>query len=51
VLNIDPDLPAGVHTLSVGMYDPMTKVRLPAVMPVGERLPDDRIILPEELIR
>jgi hypothetical protein len=51
VLNIDPDLPAGAHTLSVGLYDSMTKVRLPMIMPAGDRLPDDRIVLPEELIR
>jgi len=45
VLNIDRRLPAGAHTLSVGMYDSMTEVRLPAVMPAGERLPEDRILL------
>jgi hypothetical protein len=41
----DADLPGGVYTLSVGMYDYSTGVRLSAVGPTGERLPDGRIVL------
>jgi hypothetical protein len=39
------DLPAGTYTLSVGMYDFSTGIRLPAIGPTGERLPEDRIVL------
>jgi hypothetical protein len=35
----------GIYTVSVGMYDHGTKVRLSAVMPDGTRLPADRIPL------
>jgi hypothetical protein len=45
----DASLPGGTYALSVGMYDSLTKIRLPAVGPTGERLPDDRIILPSEV--
>lgn len=44
-LAIGADLPAGTLTLSVGMYDYATGVRLPAITPDGERLPEDRIVL------
>jgi hypothetical protein len=47
VLVTDARLPGGVYTLSVGMYDHATGVRLPAVGPLGERLPNDRIVLQE----
>ncbi len=39
------DLPAGSYRIAVGMYDPDTGVRLPAVDARGERLLDDRILL------
>ncbi|RLC75624.1 MAG: hypothetical protein DRI81_11700 [Chloroflexi bacterium] len=45
VLIADRDLPAGEYTLSVGMYDLSTGVRLPAVDSNGERLPENRILL------
>jgi hypothetical protein len=45
VLVIDASLPGGAYALSVGMYDPLTGVRLPAVGPAGERLPEDRVVL------
>jgi hypothetical protein len=45
VLVVDARLPGGAYTLSVGMYDQATGVRLPAVEPDGARLPEDRIVL------
>jgi hypothetical protein len=45
VLILDRNLPAGDHTPSIGMYDPVTGVRLPAVSPAGERLSGDSIPL------
>jgi hypothetical protein len=44
---LDQDLPAGRYSLSVGMYDILTGVRLPAFNSGGERLPDDRVVLQE----
>jgi hypothetical protein len=41
----DARLPDGAYTLSVGMYDYSTGVRLLAVGPTGERLSDGRIVL------
>jgi hypothetical protein len=43
----DADLPASTLTLSVGMYDYGTGVRLPAITPDGEYLPEDRVVLQE----
>ncbi len=45
VLVTDMGLPASSYALSAGMYDLPTGVRLPAVSPTGERLPDDCILL------
>lgn len=39
------DLAPGEYRLSVGMYDAVTMVRLPAYDAAGERLPEDRIVL------
>jgi hypothetical protein len=47
VLDTDLDLSAGTYTISVGMYDPPTGVRLPVTGPSGERLGDDWIVLDE----
>jgi hypothetical protein len=47
VLVTDASLPSGLYTLSVGMYDHLTEVRLPVVGPGGEQLPHDRIVLQE----
>jgi len=47
MLLTDVGLPGGTYTLSVGMYDYPTMVRLPAIGPAGERLPEDRIVLQE----
>jgi len=38
---------AGEYRLAVGLYN-RTLARLPATAPDGQRLPDDRVILPEE---
>lgn len=44
-LVLDQDVPTGTYTLSTGMYDFLTKCRLPAFGPAGERLPEDRVVL------
>ena len=43
-------VPAGTYRLAVGLYD-RTVTRLPATGPDGERLPDERVILPPEVRR
>lgn len=50
-LVIEAGQSASIHTLSVGMYDYLTKARLPAITPSGERLPEDRIVLQEIQVR
>jgi hypothetical protein len=45
VLITDVSLPGGTYALSVGMYDFMTGVRLPAVRPTSERVSEDRVLL------
>jgi hypothetical protein len=45
MLVTDSGLPDGTYTLSIGMYEYLSGVRLPAVGPAGERLPEDRIVL------
>jgi hypothetical protein len=42
---LSPDLALGQYELSVGMYDLATLERAPAYDSVGERLPQDRIVL------
>jgi len=42
-------VPAGEYELAVGWYDPETKQRLPAADKEGVALPDDRLILPQEI--
>lgn len=39
------DLAPGEYTLSVGMYDAESMLRLPAYAAAGERMPQDRIVL------
>ncbi len=41
---------AGRYDLAVGWYDPETKQRLPAFGKDGERLPDDRLLLSEDIV-
>ena len=44
-LLIPPDAPPGPYTLYVGIYNAANDVRQPAFQG-GERLPDDRLMLP-----
>ncbi len=44
-LSIPADLAAGTYTISVGMYDWQTGVRLPAFDATGNRLPNDSVPL------
>jgi hypothetical protein len=46
-LLLDDALPDGRYTLSVGMYDYPSGIRLPAVEPGGRRLRENRIVLDE----
>jgi hypothetical protein len=50
-LSTDANLSADRYTLSIGMYDYATGVRLPAVGPNGERLSEDRVVLQEVQVR
>jgi hypothetical protein len=45
ILTFDPATPPGKYRLVVGMYDPITLVRLPALDQNGQRWPDDSIFL------
>jgi 4-amino-4-deoxy-L-arabinose transferase-like glycosyltransferase len=45
-LNLPPDLPPGEYTLAIGLYDPATGQRLPALDGNGRAHPDNQIILP-----
>jgi hypothetical protein len=42
-------VPSGRYRLAVGVYDPETMDRLPAVDAAGRAVPDDRVILAEEI--
>jgi hypothetical protein len=42
------DAPPGAYQLAVGLYD-YTVTRLQAISPDGQRLPDDRVILPTDV--
>jgi hypothetical protein len=42
---VDADAPAGEYQIGVGMYDPKTMARLPALADTGERWAEDRILL------
>ena len=41
-------VPSGTYQLAMGLYD-LTVTRLQAIGPDGQRLPDDRVILPESV--
>ena len=41
----------GRYRLAVGLYDPATGERLPVIDPSGERVPDDRVVVGEVLVR
>ena len=44
------DVPAGRYRLATGVYDPGTVARLEAVDAAGHPLPDNRLILPMEIV-
>jgi len=44
-------VPPGTYRLAVGVYDPKTGARLPVTNAAGERLPDDQIMLPGEIVQ
>jgi len=44
-LRVPPGALPGTYILEIGLYDPLTGERLPAIEPDGRRLPDDRVIL------
>jgi hypothetical protein len=44
-LLIPQNIPPGEYALEVGMYDPVTLVRLPVRDESGARVPDDRVLL------
>ncbi len=46
-LSIDPDTPAGLFQIQVGMYDARTMIRLPMLDENGQHQPDDRALLPD----
>jgi hypothetical protein len=50
VLQLDPATPPGRYRLVVGMYDPVSLVRLPAFDASGKRWQDDVIILQEIIV-
>jgi hypothetical protein len=50
VLPLDSATPPGRYRLTVGMYDPVSLVRLPAFDASGKRWPDDLIVLQEVVV-
>ncbi len=50
LLTLPPDLPPGHYTLAIGLYDPVTGMRLPAFNAANGRYPDDRVELPPGLL-
>jgi hypothetical protein len=50
ILMFDPVTPPGRYRLVVGMYDPTTLTRLPALDQNGQRWPDDSIFLQDIVI-
>jgi hypothetical protein len=50
-IKVPPDAAPGGYTLSVGMYDPTTLERLPALGADGERLADSRVDLSTVRVR
>jgi hypothetical protein len=47
---VDPNAPVGEYQIEAGMYDSKSVSRLPAFDEVGNRLPDDRILLESTII-
>ena len=44
-LVLPPDLPPGIYTVLVGLYDPASGTRLPATQPDGTRYPGDAAVV------
>jgi hypothetical protein len=47
VIELPADLPHACYTIAVGLYDPQTVVRLPAIAPDGTRWANDAVVLQE----
>jgi hypothetical protein len=45
------DVPSGMYHLAVGMYDPDSGERLAVVDAAGERVPQERRVLPAEIVK
>jgi 4-amino-4-deoxy-L-arabinose transferase-like glycosyltransferase len=50
VIHVSPDAPAGEYRIGLGMYDPASMERLPAVEDNGTRWPDDRVMLATPIV-
>jgi len=50
VIELPAGLPGGRYTIAVGLYDPQTMARLPAMAPDGTRYASDAVILEECLL-
>jgi hypothetical protein len=50
VIELPADLPGGRYTLAVGLYDPQTMARLPAIAPDGTRWANDAVVLEERAL-
>ena len=46
-IELSADLPYGRYTIAVGLYDPQTMTRLPAIAPDGTRWANDAVVLEE----
>ena len=44
-LQLPPNTPPGAYAIEVGMYDPVTSVRVPVFDEKGNRVADDRVLL------
>ncbi|MGQ9600991.1 MAG: hypothetical protein ACUVWZ_16485 [Anaerolineae bacterium] len=49
-IELPVDMPHGRYTIAVGLYDPQTMVRLPAVAPDGTRWANDAVVLEERAL-
>jgi hypothetical protein len=51
LIALPPELPAGRYNLRVGLYDPVTGVRLPAFRTDGSQWPEDAILIEGIFVR
>jgi hypothetical protein len=49
-IELSADLPHGRYAIAVGLYDPQTMTRLPAIAPDGTRYDDDAVVLEERAL-